>query len=431
MKKQIVKINITYIFAAIILLFAATFPVVYAARVSALPLTNRSMVTTSSNANDDMTAPDGTTYSSLPAGDPRNGAKVGHKYTFTVNSSTDVKAITFQYCDSPFGYISGCTLPDGFSAIAWNGGSATVEHNDGVDTASETWTAASSVAGFLSISKSDSALEFEPGDVITVTFTATTNDYFVNPSSDYLNQTNSVSSPQKASYFAHIRTHDTVSFDDDDNETLSETTVDDGTVASSVANSIGIYTRVQETLNFSVEGHTDDDPSGPTPQNDAACAPLTRQGNIKLGDNNHALSTQQAYYGKSYFRLSTNSANGTAVMYTGSTLTAGSSSIAPIGTVREASIPGEEQFGMAFDLTDNLTANVGIGSQLTPVTDYNNKSNGYAFDGSDPTSPKLLASSLGAVACDTGAIEYVANIAPDTPAGIYTTKIVYLATPTY
>lgn len=431
MKKTAKITNLTYVFVAILLLFVAVFPVLYAARVSAQQLTERSMTVTSSNANDDMTAPDGTTYSSLPAGDPRNGAKVGHKYTFTVNSSTNVKAITFQYCDSPFGYISGCTLPDGFSAIAWNGGSATVELDDGGGTTSETWTAASTVAGFLSISKSDSALEFEPGDVITVTFTATTNDYFVNPSSDYLNQ-DGISSPQKATYFSHIRTHDTVSFDDEDDETLSETTVDDGTVASSVANSIGIYTRVQETLNFSVEGHTSADPSGPTPQNGASCSPLTRQGNMRMGDTNDALSTQQAYFAKSYFRLSTNSTNGTAVMYTGSTLSSGSHDIAAIGDASaEFSAPGEEQFGIAFDLTDNLTANVGSGSPLSPVTVYSNKDNGYAFNGTSPDEPKLLASSIGSVACDTGAIEYVANIAPDTPAGIYTTKITYLATPTY
>jgi hypothetical protein len=433
--KKIAKItNVTYVFVAIILLLVSLLPALYMVKVSAQPLTERSMMATSSNASDDMAAPDGSTYSSLPPGDPRNGAKVGHTYTFTVSSSTDVKAITFQYCDSPFGYKDSCTVPDGFSATAWNSSSATVEQDDGTSTTSEAWTAASTTAGFLSISKSDSAIDFEPGDVITVTFTATNDDFFVNPTSDYLNQTNGISSPQKASYFAHIRTHNTATPTTTNDTALTASTIDDGTVASSVANSIGIYTRVQETLNFSVEGYDPAvDPAGPTPQNGAACNPLTRQGIIKMGDTNHALSTQQAYFGKSYFRLSTNSAKGTSVFYTGSTLTAGEShAIEAIGaSSRELSTPGEEQFGLAFDLTENATANVGHTGSLIPLTVYDNNANGYAFDASNPTTPKKLAESTGTVACDTGSIQYLANIAPDTPAGIYQTKINYIASPSY
>lgn len=421
-----------YIFVAVVLLFVAAMPVVFVRHASAQQLTQRSMMVTSSNPSDDMTAPDGSTYSNLPAGDPRNGAQVGHTYTFTVGSSTDAKAISFQYCDSPFGYMDACTVPDQFSAAAWSGGQAVVEVNNGSSTDAENWNVASAASGMLVIANNASALDFEEGYVVTVTFTASNNHYFVNPSSDYLNQTNGISSPQQASYFVHIRTHDTASVDTTNETSLNATTIDDGTVASSVANSIGIYTRVQETLNFSVEGHDPAvDPPGPTPQNGSSCAPLTRSGNIKLGDTNHALSTQQAYFGKSYFRLSTNSAHGTAVFYTGSTLSSTNHDIDPIGQTRQPSQPGTEQFGLAFDLTDNVAANVGITGDLDPLPDYDNNANGYAFDGSDPSTPKLLAFSISTVACDTGAIEYVANIAPDTPAGIYTTKINYIASPTY
>lgn len=414
------------------MLLAAAIPAVFVLRAAAQPLTQRSMMVTSSNPSDDMTAPDGSSYSDLNPGDPRNGAKVGHTYTFTINSSTDAKAMTFQYCDSPFGYKDACIVPDGFSAAAWDGGEAVVEVNDGTTTDSENW-AVTSTGGFLTLSNGSSTLDFEPSYVVTVTFTATNDDYFVNPSSDYLNQTNGISSPQKASYFAHIRTHNTASPAPTNDNSLTTSTIDDGTVASSVTTSIGIYTRVQETLNFSVEGHDPTvDPPGPTPQNGAACDPLTRQGAIKMGDTNHALSTQQAYFGKSYFRLSTNSANGTAVFYAGSTLSSGNHDIEAIGADdRELSNPGNEQFGLAFDLTENATANVGHDGDLIPLPVYNNNANGYAFDASNPTTPKKLAESSDTVTCDTGSIQYIANIAPDTPAGIYQTKINYIASPTY
>jgi hypothetical protein len=56
----------------------------------------------------------------------------------------------------------------------------------------------------------------------------------------------------------------------------------------------------------------------------------------------------------------------------------------------------------------------------------------FAFDSQANTIPAILASeSTHVVDCITGKVRYIANIAATTPAGIYTTKINYIASPQY
>jgi len=423
--------RIKYIAVATILLLAAMLPS-FVVHVSAQPLTDRSLKVTSTNPSDNMLAPDGTTYpvsgpGTLQPGDPRNGQKVGHEYTFTPATSGTLEGFTIEYCDSAFGYIGNGECADdpvGFDASAWGGKTVNID--------GETFDVVANASNYLTLklASGGTPLSVSSSTSIVLEFPATSTSFFVNPNTAYKNdpQTN-------GTYFAHISTFSNATNAQNAYSYLgtgdAPGIVDDGTVTNNVTTAIGIYTRVQETLNFSVEGHIDTDPSGPTPQNGSACSPLVRQGKITLGDGNNALSMQQAYFGKSYFRLSTNSANGTVVYYAGETLKSGSNTIDAIGTTRDISRPGNEQFGLAFDLTDNLVSNVGNGGDLTPEPAYSNNANGYAFDGSSSMIPKRLAASSGTVECDTGSIQYVANIAADTPAGIYQTKINYIASPSY
>ncbi|MGH7218488.1 MAG: hypothetical protein ACREGE_03560 [Candidatus Microsaccharimonas sp.] len=55
----------------------------------------------------------------------------------------------------------------------------------------------------------------------------------------------------------------------------------------------------------------------------------------------------------------------------------------------------------------------------------------FAFDTNSNTIPTPFASGTDVVDCVTGKMRYVANIAATTPAGIYTTKINYIAAPQY
>jgi len=171
-----------------------------------------------------------------------------------------------------------------------------------------------------------------------------------------------------------------------------------------------------------------------------ACTPLNANDNlIRLGDGNNALSPSQAYFGRSYFRLATNAFQGTTVYYAGDTLRYGTNTIDAIGGgAAVASTPGTEQFGFAFNPTDatgnmaTTTSIIGNDGTLVPSAVYADNTTGYAFDDGSLADPVPLAAvEDDVVECDTGSLEYVANISTSTPAGIYTTKINFIAAPTY
>ncbi len=85
------------------------------------------------------------------------------------------------------------------------------------------------------------------------------------------------------------------------------------------------------------------------------------------------------------------------------------------------------------------------GPQLYPIAPLLNYSDGagnvnieygsvntqFAFDSNSNTIPAPFAQGTEVVDCVTGKMRYIANIAATTPAGIYTTKINYIAAPQY
>lgn len=426
----------TLLTAAAALSLAGLTPLIASHLAHAEPLTERSLMVTSTNPSDNTAAPDGSTYNltdgSVPAGDPRNGARVGHTYTFTPSSGTNVESFSFQVCDSAFGYVDTCVTPSGFSAATID--NATVEVSVG-GTPDAGWAVTGTPSANIWQVAKTGATSVTGGDPVEIKFIPSMTGYFVNPNQAYM------TGSTNGTYFVHI-----VSFDGDDPSTDDE--VDDGTVTNSVANSIRLYTRVQETLNFSVE--SDDfttDPLDEGPSQAATpggvCAPLTENDVLYLGNSNRALSTQQAYEARSYFRLATNATNGTVVYYSGDTLKSGSTvDIDPIGSTAVNSTIGSEQFGIALDNTAPGYSLTSVPSGLVPATAYTN-GNGtisdpvpannasFAFDAGSVANPVPIAQSTGVVNCETGAVRYVANIHEDTPAGIYQTKINYIASPKY
>lgn len=210
---------------------------------------------------------------------------------------------------------------------------------------------------------------------------------------------------------------------------------------------------------------------------------------LNLGDANaeYSLRTDRAYDVYSYWRLSSNSSGGATVYYSGDTLTNTSGDrIAPMDSLVDPegtlSNPGSEQFGLGFvDAgSDNFTlandtfapgwvtprsypfitvsGQVGSPAQSDAAAPYNtlaaqSGSAGYRNaagrinpenNGADPvqakfrffreslTTPSVIAQqSETVISCATAKMRYVANIGADTPAGVYTTKINYLAAPQY
>ncbi|HSX15739.1 MAG TPA: hypothetical protein VLF40_03025 [Candidatus Saccharimonadales bacterium] len=212
---------------------------------------------------------------------------------------------------------------------------------------------------------------------------------------------------------------------------------------------------------------------------------------LKLGDANaeYSLKTSQAYTVDSYWRLSSNSSGGATVYYTGHTLTnTENDQITPMNDTTAggtASVPGTEQFGLGIAQTgagvdnvnhsdfynvtgdtygtdngNNATYNgdyadfVANGPSGTGYTDfyahtprlypldpdtvanhYGHAGDGtpkYAFNAhADTYAIPIASENTDVVNCVTAKMRYIANIAATTPAGIYTTKINYVASPQY
>lgn len=200
---------------------------------------------------------------------------------------------------------------------------------------------------------------------------------------------------------------------------------------------------------------------------------------LNLGNPNaeYSLETSKAWSVYSYWRLSSNSSGGATVYYSGNTLanTVGDE-ITDMST-KAASNPGSEQFGLGFvapeagsaEYVANRTAaptglkdidsfpfrtlstqNAGKFDLATlpaqaHTADYGDATGtgtsdtatvptdaAFKFKKTSSSIPEPIAQQNNQViSCSTAKMRYVGNIAADTPAGVYTTKINYLAAPQY
>jgi hypothetical protein len=209
---------------------------------------------------------------------------------------------------------------------------------------------------------------------------------------------------------------------------------------------------------------------------------------LQLGDTaaENSLRTDATYSTHSFWRLSSNSSAGATVYYSGVTLknTVGDQ-INPIGTTASVPLRGTPQFGLAianantgnravdYANENNSAADKGLfengadinttgihasvatdtasltgyhAPQLAPLApeagydkgagvvndEYGTVDGEFAFDPNANIVPTPLATENSQVVdCVTAKVRYIANIAATTPAGIYTTKINYIAAPQY
>jgi hypothetical protein len=364
-----------------------------------------------------------------PAGSAANGNKVTHTYLFQASTDGDIQAFQFQFCSSPFGYLeyapdntaAACTDPDGLNADLAPAADVRVGPNPATIGAVTpvsypvNATATTNNPDVLVVENAGAPVTATAGEYVQVTFVATDTNYISNPIASYLDNTNQV--PVDKTFFVHIETYALLA------DRTTGAHVDEGTVASSIANAVAITTRVQETLKFSVGTTTPVDDGG------ASCTPVTGTAALALGDANNSLSAATTYKAKSYFRISTNASSGAQVLYAGQTLTStAADTIDAIGgTAVSVASPGTEQFGFTIASAD--------GDSVLDELDESGYDFAsptlYAFDATSDTNPQPVAASTGFISCDTGVVEYAANIANDTEAGIYSTRISYIAVPTY
>ena len=416
-----------------------------------------------------------------PAGSGPNGKKTGETFTFRVSTdsdatSTPIKALSFQYCTTAAGVCQapGNNLGDERDTDRETNAVAHPNKRSDLDVvgtftegagegqfqvllngvASSGWTMAAKnveddvhtgdLTGKNNFIYLVNATGISPefNDQIQIVFRASSAVHITNPGAD--------------AFFVKINTYKT-----DTEASLLPTTdaniIDGGvTVANVMTDSIHITTKVLETMAFSVGTQN---PDTQAVQHGSCDAIEVVNGNqLELGNQNaeSSLETGTAYDVYSYWRLSSNSSGGATVYYSGDTLrnTVGDH-IADM-PARAHSQPGTEQFGLAavgptyLDTLDNDVGRPFPSNWITPsiapllvetpyllgegtISDKTTANNAqFAFKMSSQMVPEIFAQqNTDVISCATSKVRYVGNIAADTPAGIYTTKINYLAAPQY
>lgn len=519
----------TMLGAATSLLVAAVLPAAAVLADGLNPLTERSLLLSSSAPGFQNTDGSGNpTYA--PPGSGPNGEKTGETFTFNVSSDSSsgnaIKAITLQYCTSAAGVCQAPGNNDGdarddlpaareTNAVAhpqgqsdldvvgsWTNGSGAGQFEvlvNGVAADTGNWTMTTenvedtahsgNLTGkknFIILRNTATGATPAVGDTVEVVFKASGTNYITNPGS--------------GSFFVKINTYSDGTADQQLPDTNANI-IDGGvTVANVMTDSIHITTKVLETMAFSVgtknrdtkaincvfvDAQTTPDCEGSGSVH-GTCDPVQQVSNnrLNLGNPNaeYSLETGKAWDVHSYWRLSSNSSGGATVYYSGNTLanTVGDE-IADM-PAEAVSTPGTEQFGLGFvdaglDTFDPVFSNGVDGLVETQPTRYKKPTSfpfrtlstqtTGAFDlGSLPAQPlsgpydeatgtldngngapgtakfKFVKTSLTVpepiaqqndqvISCSTAKMRYVANIGADTPAGVYTTKINYLAAPQY
>ena len=424
-----------------------------------------------------------------PPGSGANGKKSGETFSFRVSTdsaadSTPIKAITMQYCTKAAGLCRGpgndyaastpgvddeshsdlnvnYTAPvegtdfdvlwdddgDDQTPMVASTGWTMTPSNDEADATD--WTNAGGLNGvtgknnYITLSNATSTLSPDFNGKIQVVFNASSTNYITNPGD--------------GSFFVKMNTY---------SDAAASTILDGGvTVANMMTDSIHITTKVLETMAFSVGTKNRDTEVLVDPAVHGPCDPIQVVNNnrLDLGDPTaeYSLDTSKAYDTYSYWRLSSNSSGGATVYYSGDTLrnTVGDE-IDAIGPNANLSTPGKNQFGLAFvgasegdtldtaltDLYDADPTNPFKTPHTTPLVQEPEYTNGsgtigdagnaatasFAFDDTSITSPAVIAQeNTDVLSCSTAKMRYVANIGADTPAGVYTTKVNYLAAPQY
>lgn len=406
---------------ALLLLVALILPLIAAPRVSAAQLTERYLSLSSS-------APGTATVGA--AGTGGNGQRAKHTVGFKVATTGNVGSILIQYCTSPVTAVSCTTptnmtannLPNNSTSLATTGFSS---QNFAVDKTTSNPTGCnggtSTTRDNCVLIKRSSAASETATTAVTIAYGGTSSDYITNPS------------PVNYSFFARITTY---------SDTGYTTSVDTGSVAAATAQQITITARVPERLEFSVGVGTGSPLVPPAPT--AACTPFSDSGALTLGDTNGVLSTATTYDAWSYFRVNSNTTYGTRIYYSGDTLKNGANSITaipPSAGEGQVSVNATRQFGLAIDQNKtesgagysftHLSKTVGAYDEGHGTITGGSPTAEFAFETSSITTPIEIASSTAGISCDTGAVRYIANISTDTPAGIYTTTITYIATGTY
>lgn len=349
-------------------------------------------------------------------------------------------------------------------------------------------------ANYITLVNDTAPMNLEPGDYVKIIFFATDDNYIINPGDrEFFVKINTFNTDVPANFdisetsttlidggvtVANVMNR-SIEIQTKVLETMdfSVGTVDPNTLDSTDPDTVGPLLSQYTTAT----GKPEHGPCDPVVQ---GLDSTTANNVLKLGNEagEFSLRTDTTYSTHSYWRLSSNSSGGATVYYSGVTLsnTVGDQ-IEAIGPTALPPTEGMEQFGLALDNDDDATGlvsysvertgndlfenaedNATSGIHATTTTavganpsyhsprlaplvadanydagkgpinsQYGTVNTSFAFDPESSAIPTPFADGVQVLDCATGKMQYIANIAATTPAGIYTTKVNYIASPKY
>lgn len=340
-------------------------------------------------------------------------AATGVSYAVEFTSVGAAKAVVLDFCSNSPLMDSGCTVPTGFSVASSSvtGGDFAVSTGD------------ASAASRIALTGTIAA-------TTAITFNVTNVTNPANPGPLYVRIVTFDGADTAA---AEVKAHDYVDTDIGDAR-------DQGSAAASITDSVGVSGAVLETMTFCVSGQAIDDVACTRIDDQALPAPT-----LRLGQTNGdivALDSGFLSEGSIYSQISTNAVSGAVVSLRSSAEQCGGLLRAGATDPEECHIGPALDDGVAagqakFGVKTNTAAGVGTSNGvLQPVGGslYNNSTFALNYvdgDNSGVTGPfgDPFLNTNGAPASNMGMqITFGASIAPNTPAGLYSTDLSLIAT---
>jgi hypothetical protein len=338
-----------------------------------------------------------------------------YNVAFDLTAGQTIGSIIIRFCSNNPIIGDACqTTATGFSTFNTNKSTLSINNQGGTNAAGQTCTN----LGFV---VSSSILSGEANTVVlTRTPAAVASNTHVcfelgNGSTNGITNPNNSNVTFFARILVHISNNPTMSAPGDENNATNIPNA--GGVALSTTNVLNVTAKVQEALTFCL-------------YTGANCA---AGGNaVNLGDSNNVLAAMNTYYTDATpkFDLASNALGGVVVRLKGDTLKSGSFSIDPqilSNTCAADSVSTSvEQFGVRV-------VTYGSGQQAETAGKYDCLAGNHMFDvtNANTTYGQGFVKTLGATDVSTTNFELGAKAANTTEAGVYTTKLQFIATATY
>lgn len=327
------------------------------------------------------------------------GAKVSgnvrHEFNFTLPSVGDasVGSIKFEYCTTA---SEACTIPTGLSLAG-----ATQENETG---ATNFVTLTKPSAGVMYIARA-AAVSVPANTPVSYRF-----DGIINPS---------VTDPTKMTFFVRISTY--ASLD------TTGLPIDAGTVAASTSTQIVLSGTMPESLVFCAAKTI----TAIAPDSIPDCSTATESAVVF----NQLFSPTDTATATSQMAASTNATGGYSITVNGPTLKSGSNEVTPMAS-RLPGARGTGQFGLNLKLNTASTSAVPVGAELSLASNGTDRTGSATANYNVPdefkfTTGESIAVSSGATNAQIYTVSYIVNVPGSQTAGLYTTTLTYICTPTF